>query len=155
MYKESMVGRRLYAKVLDVLILFILVFLFDGMVSKSLQSKITDIDEIKISYVDNSDKYEDIQDEYQIYIYDSNGNRIYNEVSQEVKDAFLADSRILALNDVLQKELKHIIVYFILRIMFSIIECVFLIIITLDKKDSKSVSRIKSCQSPVTNSRDD
>ena len=106
MYKESMVGRRLYAKVLDVLILFILVFLFDGMVSKSLQSKITDIDEIKISYVDNSDKYEDIQDEYQIYIYDSNGNRIYNEVSQEVKDAFLADSRILALNDVLQKEQK-------------------------------------------------
>ena len=43
MYKESMVGRRLYAKVLDVLILFILVFLFDGMISKSLQSKITNI----------------------------------------------------------------------------------------------------------------
>ena len=145
MYKESMVGRRLYAKVLDVLILFVLVFLFDGMVSKSLQSKITDIDEIKASYVINSDIYEDIQDEYQIYIYDTNGNREYNDdVTQEVKDAFLNDSRILALNDVLQKEQKQIILYFVLRIMFSIFVPAFILygVIPLLLKDGKTIGRL-------------
>lgn len=145
MYKESMVGRRLYAKVLDVLILFVLVFLFDGMVSKSLQSKITDIDKIKFSYVTNSDVYEDIQDEYQIYIYDSNGNRKYNDnVTQEVKDAFLNDSRILSLNDILQEEQKQIILYFALRIMFSIFVPAFILygIVPVFLKDGKTIGRL-------------
>ena len=52
--KESMVGRRLYAWFIDTLIIVVLVFLFDGLVSQPLMKEITDIDNVMTSYIANS-----------------------------------------------------------------------------------------------------
>lgn len=122
MKKESMVGRRLYAWFIDTLIIVVLVFLFDGLVSQPLMKEITDIDNVMTSYIANSATYEKIQDEHQIYLYDEAGKRYYNEgVTEEMKNAFLNDERILALNDTLVSEQEYILGNFILRICLSIL----------------------------------
>ena len=43
MKNESMVGRRLYAWMIDALILFVLVFVFDWLVSTPLMNNVTEI----------------------------------------------------------------------------------------------------------------
>ena len=122
MKKESMVGRRLYAWILDTILLFILVFLFDAFVSQPISSKVTNIDQITTSYVENSSRYEEIQDEYQIYIYDENNERIYNEnVTEETKNNFLKDERILELNEILMKEQEQILSNYAGRLAISIL----------------------------------
>ena len=121
MKKESMVGRRLYAWIIDVFVLFILIFMFDGLVSLPIFESVTDINVVQASYIEHSEEYNLIQEEYNIYYYDDNGERIYNEdVTEETKQLFLNDSRILELNEKLIKEQEYILINFILRIMLSI-----------------------------------
>ena len=122
MKKESMVGRRLYAWFLDTLLLIVLVFLFDGLVSQPLMKDVTEIDTVMNSYIANSAMYESIQDEYGVYLYDSNGNRYFNSnVTEDVKDNFQNDERILSLNVVLVAEQEYILMNFVLRICLSIL----------------------------------
>ena len=145
MKNESMVGRRLYAKIMDILLLFILVFLVDGFLSQPIFSKITNIEEIKDSYVTNSQTYNSIQDEYEIYIYDSEGNRKYNEnVTTENKNVFLSDTRIITLNAILVEEQEQILLNFILRIVISIFIPAFLFygIIPIFSKEGKTIGRL-------------
>ena len=145
MDKESMVGRRLYAKMIDVLMLFILVFLFDGFISQPVFSNITNIEEVKASYVTNSNSYNSIQDEYEIYIYDSEGNRKYNDnVSDEIQEAFLSDERIITLKAILVEEQEQILKNFVLRIMFSILIPAFLLygIIPIFLREGKTIGRL-------------
>ena len=121
MKKESMIGRRLYAWIIDTLILFVLVFLVDGLVSVKAFNAWTDIQQVSESYIDHSNQYNLIQDEYNIYIYDGENNRVYNEnINEETKTAFLNDARILELNEKLISEQEYILQNFILRISFSI-----------------------------------
>lgn len=120
MKSESMVGRRLYAWIIDTILLFIIVFLFDGLVSQPISKKITNIEQIQTSYEDNSKVYESIQDEYNIYIYDENGNRLFNEnIDEKVKEQFLNDQRIIDLNKVLVEEQETILTHLIVRMAIS------------------------------------
>ena len=144
MKKESMVGRRLYAKIIDTLLLIILVFLVDGLISQPLNKKTTDIDSVSNSYAENSKVYEAIQDEYNIYIYDQNNNRIYNEnVTEDIKNEFLNDERIIELNVVLFEQQKELLLNLVLRIAFSIFIPAFLIygILPIIFKDGKTLGR--------------
>ena len=145
MYKESMVGRRLYAKMIDIFILFILVFLFDGFVSQPVNKSITNIEEITLSFNENTKAYEKIQDEYNIYIYDENGNRNYNEgVTEETKYLFLNDSRVLELKTLIARQQKDIILNFVLRIVISIFIPAFLLygIVPIFLKEGKTIGRL-------------
>lgn len=121
MKNESMVGRRLYALMIDALILFVLAFVFDWLVSTPLMNNVTEILEVKEQYIKLAKDYEVIQDEYGIYYYDSENNRIYNnEVTEEVKNKFLTDQRILDLNDRLVEKQNYIILNFIIKIAISL-----------------------------------
>ncbi len=132
MKNESMVGRRLYAWMIDALILFVLVFVFDWLVSTPLMNNVTDILEVKEEYIKLAKDYEVIQDEYGIYYYDSENNRIYNnEVTEEVKNKFLSDQRILDLNKLLVEKQNYIIINFIIKIAISLLLASIIIYIIL------------------------
>lgn len=145
MKKESMVGRRLYAWILDTLLLVILTFILDGLVSIPIINKVTNIEEVSASYLDNSKEFESIQDEYKIYIYDSNNNRVYNnQTTEEVKNAFLNDERIIKLKEELVLEQEYIVINFIERLSLSILfgSLIVYIIIPLILRNGKTIGKL-------------
>jgi uncharacterized RDD family membrane protein YckC len=145
MKNESMVGRRLYAWMIDALILFVLVFVFDWLVSTPLMNNVTEILEVKEEYIKLAKDYEVIQDEYGIYYYDSENNRIYNnEVTEEVKNKFLTDQRILDLNDRLVEKQNYIILNFIIKIAISLLlsSIIIYIIIPLSLSKGRTLGKL-------------
>jgi uncharacterized RDD family membrane protein YckC len=145
MKNESMVGRRLYAWMIDALILFVLVFVFDWLVSTPLMNNVTEILEVKAEYIKLAKDYEVIQDEYGIYYYDSENNRIYNnEVTEEVKNKFLTDQRILDLNDRLVEKQNYIILNFIIKIAISLFlaSIIIYIIIPLSLSKGRTLGKL-------------
>lgn len=145
MKNESMVGRRLYAWMIDALILFVLVFVFDWLVSTPLMNNTTEILEVKEEYIKLAKDYEVIQDEYRIYYYDSENNRIYNnEVTEEVKNKFLTDQRILDLNDRLVEKQNYIILNFIIKIAISLFlaSIIIYIIIPLSLSKGRTLGKL-------------
>lgn len=140
-----MVGRRLYAWMIDALILFVLVFVFDWLVSTPLMNNVTEILEVKAEYIKLAKDYEVIQDEYGIYYYDSENNRIYNnEVTEEVKNKFLTDQRILDLNDRLVEKQNYIILNFIIKIAISLLlsSIIIYIIIPLSLSKGRTLGKL-------------
>lgn len=140
-----MVGRRLYAWMIDALILFVLVFVFDWLVSTPLMNNVTEILEVKAEYIKLAKDYEVIQDEYGIYYYDSENNRIYNnEVTEEVKNKFLTDQRILDLNDRLVEKQNYIILNFIIKIAISLFlaSIIIYIIIPLSLSKGRTLGKL-------------
>ena len=145
MKNESMVGRRLYAWMIDALILFVLVFVFDWLVSTPLMNNVTEILEVKEEYIKLAKDYEVIQDQYGIYYYDSENNRIYNnEVTEEVKNKFLTDQRILDLNDRLVEKQNYIILNFIIKIAISLFlaSIIIYIIIPLSLSKGRTLGKL-------------
>jgi uncharacterized RDD family membrane protein YckC len=145
MKNESMVGRRLYAWMIDALILFVLVFVFDWLVSTPLMNNVTEILEVKAEYIKLAKDYEVIQDEYGIYYYDSENNRIYNnEVTEEVKNKFLTDQRILDLNDRLVEKQNYIILNFVIKIAISLFlaSIIIYIIIPLSLSKGRTLGKL-------------
>ena len=145
MKNESMVGRRLYAWMIDALILFVLVFVFDLLVSTPLMNNVTEILEVKEEYIKLAKDYEVIQDEYGIYYYDSENNRIYNnEVTEEVKNKFLTDQRILDLNNRLVEKQNYIILNFIIKIAISLLlsSIIIYIIIPLSLSKGRTLGKL-------------
>jgi uncharacterized RDD family membrane protein YckC len=145
MKNESMVGRRLYAWMIDALILFVLVFVFDWLVSTPLMNNVTEILEVKAEYIKLAKDYEVIQDKYGIYYYDSENNRIYNnEVTEEVKNKFLTDQRILDLNDRLVEKQNYIILNFIIKIAISLLlsSIIIYIIIPLSLSKGRTLGKL-------------
>lgn len=140
-----MVGRRLYAWMIDALILFVLVFVFDWLVSTPLMNNVTEILEVKAEYIKLAKDYEVIQDEYGIYYYDSENNRIYNnEVTEEVKNKFLTDQRILDLNTRLVEKQNYIILNFIIKIAISLFlaSIIIYIIIPLSLSKGRTLGKL-------------
>lgn len=145
MKNESMVGRRLYAWMIDALILFVLAFVFDWLVSTPLMNNVTEILEVKAEYIKLAKDYEVIQDEYGIYYYDSENNRIYNnEVTEEVKNKFLTDQRILDLNDRLVEKQNYKILNFIIKIAISLFlaSIIIYIIIPLSLSKGRTLGKL-------------
>ena len=121
MKKESMIGRRLYAWIIDTFLLCILVFFIDGFISTPIMNNTTDIQNVVESYSNNSDIYSNLQDEYHFYYYDGNDNRIQNEnITDEMKEAFLNDPRVIDITDKLYKEQGILLKTLIIKISLSI-----------------------------------
>ena len=122
MKKESMIGRRLYAWLIDTLLLLVFVFFIDGLVSTPIMNNNTDIEQVLDSYVINSDIYNDLQDEYGFYIYDVSGNRIVNEdISEEDINKFSNDERVIEITSKLYEEQKKLVITLGVRISLSIL----------------------------------
>lgn len=119
--KEPMIGRRLYAWIIDTFLLFIIVFFFDGLLFSPLINDIPIVQETIASYTENAEIFTSLQDEYNIYIYDEENNRVYNEnITEEGNSAFLSDERVIEVTTSLQKEQTILINYFVLRLTLSL-----------------------------------
>ena len=119
--KEPMIGRRLYAWIIDTFLLFIIVFFFDGLLFSPLINDIPIVQETISSYTENAEIFTSLQDEYNIYIYDEENNRVYNEnITEEGNSAFLSDERVIEVTTSLQKEQTILINYFVLRLTLSL-----------------------------------
>ena len=121
MKKESMIGRRLYAWIIDTFLLFVFVFFIDGLISTPIMEKTTNINEVLDSYIINSNEYNKLQDEYEIYIYEGE-NRVLNEnLSNEERQEYLNDERVIEVTNKLYEEQKILLKTLIARISLSIL----------------------------------
>ena len=121
MKKESMIGRRLYAWIIDTFLLFVFVFFIDGLISTPIMEKTTNINEVLDSYIINSNEYNKLQDEYEIYIYEGE-NRVLNEnLTNEERQEYLNDERVIEVTNKLYEEQKILLKTLITRISLSIL----------------------------------
>lgn len=121
MKKESMIGRRLYAWIIDTFLFFALLFFVDGLISTPIMNKTTDIEKVLDSYVINSDIYNDLQDEYELYIYVDNERVLNESISEEKKQEFLNDSRVIEITNTLYYEQTILLKTMIVRLSLSIL----------------------------------
>ena len=121
MKKESMIGRRLYAWIIDTFLFFALLFFVDGLISTPIMNKTTDIEKVLDSYVINSDIYNDLQDEYELYIYVDNERVLNESISEEKKQEFLNDSRVVEITNTLYYEQTILLKTMIVRLSLSIL----------------------------------
>jgi len=122
MKKEPMIGRRLYAWIIDIFMFLALVFFVDGLVATPVMNNTTDIQEVLDSYVINSKTFEDLQDEYEIYIYDEDNNRILNEeISDKQKEEFAKDERVILVSNLLYSEQTILLKTMAIHISLSIL----------------------------------
>lgn len=121
MKKESMIGRRLYAWIIDTFLLFVFVFFIDGLISTPIMENTTNINEVLDSYIINSNEYNKLQDEYEIYIYEGE-NRVLNEnLTDEERKEYLNDERVIEVTNKLYEEQKILLKTLIVRISLSIL----------------------------------
>ena len=121
MKKESMIGRRLYAWIIDTFLLFVFVFFIDGLISTPIMENTTNINEVLDSYIINSSEYSKLQDEYEIYIYEGE-NRVLNEnLTDEERQEYLNDERVINVTNKLFEEQKILLKTLIIRISLSIL----------------------------------
>ena len=120
MKKESMIGRRLYAFVIDAFIFIALTFLIDGLVSTPINKAVTNIEQVYESFNVHNDRYNDLSVQYGIYFEDANGDLKFNEkVTPEQENAFFADPEVKELRTLLESESNELIVNFVVRVIIS------------------------------------
>ena len=98
--------KRLFSSLLNLLISIALSFLFDyAFIAKSVKS-IAHYDDLYAKREEENNRYQELQDEYGIYYYDSESNRLANEsVSKEVESSFLNNEEVIKLKeDILNKD---------------------------------------------------
>lgn len=118
---ESQVGRRLFSMMIDTLLLIVITFFMFGLVVHPITCSITSYNQLESNYRIDSKEYNDIQDEYGIFYYDENNKRIENkDISEEVKEKFLNDERIISLSAKIIAEQEQILRYFILEALCGI-----------------------------------
>lgn len=120
MKKESMIGRRLYAFVIDAFIFIALTFLIDGLVSTPINKAVTNIEQVYESFNIHNDRYNDLSVQYGIYFEDANGDLKFNEkVTAEQENAFFADPEVQELRTLLESESSELIINFVVRVIIS------------------------------------
>ena len=128
MKKESMIGRRLYALVIDIFIFIALTFLIDGLVSTPINKATTNIDEIYATFQVNDKRYDELSVQYGIYLEGADGKLTFNEnVTQEQQNDFLADPEVIQLRETLKEESMDLIVNFVVRVSLSMLVSSFIV----------------------------
>lgn len=110
---ESMIGRRLLAACVDAMTCLILSYLAFALIFNPLLNATTSYNETHTSYQAHLAEYEEIQVEYGIYSYVDSSLKYNDDVTEETKETFLNDSRIVALKEIMASEqsvLRKIIV---------------------------------------------
>lgn len=92
---KSSFFHRLISAVVDVSFVIIMALAFAKILVSPLLSPITHINDHISHYKDLSKEFENLQDQYGLYIYDEKEQRIENkEVTEEQKQSFLNDTRV-------------------------------------------------------------
>lgn len=118
---NSMIGRRLLAYLVDVLILMILFFFLYFLLFKPVMNDSYHLSSHKDCYSQYLREYDSIRAEYGIISFGSDSSIIYNQVMDEIKNAFLNDGRIIQLTKEMQYEAKYVFTYTMLGCFYSIL----------------------------------
>ena len=116
-----MIGRRLLAFLVDVLILMILFFFLYFLLFKPVMNNVYQLSSHKDCYTQYLREYDAIRAEYGIISFGSDSSIIYNQVTDEIKNAFLNDSRIIQLTKEMQYEARYVSTYTMLGCFYSIL----------------------------------
>lgn len=118
---KPMVGRRILAFTVDTLLFLFLTFFAYGFVGSEIVKRTTNASEVSTEYQADSRAYEELQEEYGIYYYDANSTRTYNSnVTEEDKQAFLADERVIALSEKIGNEQNQILGFFFIGLAYAV-----------------------------------
>lgn len=128
---SSMIGRRLLANLVDILLLLMLFFFFYFVLFKPVMNDIYNISSHKENYTQCMNDYNAIRVDYGIISYDSASDIIYNTVSDDIKNAFLNDSRVIELTKTIQSEAMYVFQYTMLGCLYSLLCSSFIAFILL------------------------
>lgn len=128
---SSMIGRRLLANLVDILLLLILFFFFYFVLFKPVMNNIYNISSHKDNYTQCMNNYNSIREEYGIISFDSSSNIIYNTVTDDIKNSFLNDSRVIDLTKTIQDEAMYVFKYTMLGCLYALLCSSFIAFILL------------------------
>lgn len=115
--KVSLLNRILSA-LIDFVFVIIIALAFDRFVASPIANGAWHYNQKFETYNSLVVEYEDLQDKYEIYIYTDDDKRVLNEnISEEQKESFLKDSRVIEIKDeaiLLQDEIRKITIYSLL-----------------------------------------
>ena len=110
--KKATYGSRMGAFIVDIFLIVILFFFFELAVCRTTIGNLSVVKENLATYNYYEGEFAKIQDEYEIYIYDEDGKRLYNEkLIEETKTAFEADERVVKIRKEIDPYAKKVIAY--------------------------------------------
>lgn len=124
--KPNILNRVLVAFV-NFIILIIVTLAFDSLVTGHVVDGLQDYKTLKNDYEILEITYSNIQDEYHIFIYDENNNRIQNEnLTEEDKQKFLNDLRVINIKEeasIISNKIRlyNIVSFYISYVLMSIV----------------------------------
>ena len=119
---ESMIGRRLIAWMIDALIFILLGFFCFGFCIHPIYSNNPAYQNDIACYEEYDKQYAAIQDEYGIFYYDANNNRLENDqATEEMKNNFLNDERVIELKEKIIPVQASIFRHMALELFFTLV----------------------------------
>ena len=110
--KKATYGSRMGAFIVDMFLIVILFFIFEFALCRNTIGNIKVVKENLQIYNQYETEFAKVEDEYEIYIYDEENNRVYNEkLSEETKATFDADERVIKIREEIGPYAKKVIAY--------------------------------------------
>ena len=110
--KKATYGSRMGAFIVDMFLIVILFFIFEFALCRNTIGNMKVVKDNLQTYNYYETEFAKVQDEYEIYIYDEENNRVYNEkLTEETKAAFEADERVVKIREEIDPYAKKVIAY--------------------------------------------
>lgn len=110
--KKATYGSRMGAFIVDIFLIVILFFFFELAVCRTTIGNLSVVKDNLATYNYYEGEFAKIQDEYEIYIYDEDGKRLYNEkLTEETKTAFESDERVVKIREEIEPYAKKVVTY--------------------------------------------
>ena len=110
--KKATYGSRMGAFIVDIFLIVILFFFFELAVCRTTIGNLSVVKDNLATYNYYEGEFAKIQDEYEIYIYDEDGKRLYNEkLTEETKTAFESDERVVKIREEIEPYAKNVVTY--------------------------------------------
>lgn len=124
--------KRFYALIIDIIITIFLSLFLDQLCVSPIYKNATDFNVKQNQYYELVKEYDDIQDKYNIYIYDEDDNRILNKnLTKEQEDAFFADTRGIEIREQAPKIQDYLVQQQLIMMGISFITSVFIYFVFL------------------------
>ena len=143
--KKATYGSRMGAFIVDMFLIVILFFIFEVALCRNTIGKTKEVTESLQMYEYYENEFAKLQDEYEIYIYDEEENRIYNEkVTEEVNAAFEADERVIKVRNDITPYAKKVIAYAAIEYSIALLLSSFiaLFVIPLIAKEGRTLGKV-------------
>lgn len=142
--KKATYGSRMGAFIVDIFLIVILFFFFELAVCRTTIGNLSVVKENLATYNYYEGEFAKIQDEYEIYIYDEDGKRLYNEkLTEETKNAFETDERVIKIREEIDPYAKKVIAYATIEYSLALLLSSFiaLFVIPLIAKEGRTLGK--------------